>query len=66
MSGERVFRDKDGDLWAQVQQTPNGQRCLVSLERKVLERVADKFGSHDSVEIEINYGPLTPLTPEEG
>jgi hypothetical protein len=67
VSGEprqaRVFRDKDGDLWAEVQQTPNGQRWLVSLEHKVLERVADKFGSFDQAEIEINYGPLNELVP---
>jgi len=63
VTDERVFRDKDGDLWAQVQQTPNGQRWLVSLDRKILERVADKFGSYDAAEIEFNYGPLAELAP---
>ena len=58
MADERVFRDKDGDLWAEYS---DGQ--LVDLDHKVLRRIADKFGSYDSAEIEINYGPLAELTP---
>jgi hypothetical protein len=59
VADERVFRDKDGDLWAQT-----GEGPLVCLDSSVLRRVADKFGSHDSAEIEINYGPLAELVPK--
>jgi hypothetical protein len=59
MSGERVFRDKDGDLWAEC-----GDGQLVDLDHKVLHRIAEKFGQHERAEIEINYGPLAELTPD--
>lgn len=60
-AGPRVFRDKDGDLWAEY---PAGSGQLVDLEAKTLRRVAEKFSSNEMTEIDGHYGPLTELFPE--
>ena len=61
--GPRVFRDKDGDLWAEY---PAGSGRLVDLEAKILRRVAEKFGSNDMTEINGHYGPLREQLDQGG
>jgi hypothetical protein len=59
VANNRVFEDKDGDIWIEH---PAGSRMFLCIDGKVITRLASKYEVYPVTEVTDQFGPIREMT----